>query len=80
MSKKLVYFFVLICSIGLFTGCSDDEEEIVDNRKSTMLQIESQQPTQRNDGTIQHQYAPIRQSLFRKVPATNFLQVIHKGI
>ena len=31
MSKKLVYFFVLICSIGLFTGCSDDEEEKVDN-------------------------------------------------
>lgn len=31
MSKKLVYLFALICSIGLFTGCSDDEEEIVDN-------------------------------------------------
>lgn len=31
MSKKLVYLFALICSIGLFTGCSDDEEEKVDN-------------------------------------------------
>lgn len=31
MSKKLFYLFVLICSIGLFTGCNDDEDEVVDN-------------------------------------------------
>ncbi|MCD8269035.1 MAG: DUF4925 domain-containing protein [Parabacteroides sp.] len=27
MSKKLLYLFALICSIGLFTACSDDDED-----------------------------------------------------
>ncbi|MBC8620704.1 MULTISPECIES: hypothetical protein [Parabacteroides] len=31
MSKNLFYFFTLICCISLFTACSDDEEEKVDN-------------------------------------------------
>lgn len=31
MSKKLFYFFTLICCLSLFTACSDDDEEQVDN-------------------------------------------------
>lgn len=33
MSKKLLYLLTLICSMGLFTACGDDdkEEEVVDN-------------------------------------------------
>ena len=35
MSKKLLYLLTLICSISLFTACSDDDnekkEEEVDN-------------------------------------------------
>lgn len=31
MSKKLFYFFTLICCLSLFTACSDDDEKQVDN-------------------------------------------------
>ena len=30
MSKKLFYFFTLICCFSLFTACSDDDEKQVD--------------------------------------------------
>lgn len=28
MKKNLLYLFVLICSVSLFTGCSDDDDEV----------------------------------------------------
>ena len=29
MKKNLFYLFALICSMSLFTACSDDDEEVI---------------------------------------------------
>ena len=29
MKNSLFYFFMLICSVGLFTACSDDDPETI---------------------------------------------------
>ena len=34
MKKNLLYLFALICSVSLFTACSDDDEKTDDSWKA----------------------------------------------